>query len=38
MVGHVVKERWRAFSSQWHDDVRRRGDVVVWEFVDGSQK
>ena len=21
---------WRAFNSHWHDDWRRRGDVVVW--------
>ncbi|KAI9794881.1 MAG: glycosylphosphatidylinositol anchor biosynthesis [Peltula sp. TS41687] len=24
------KECWRAFNSHWHDDWRRRGDVVVW--------
>jgi GPI mannosyltransferase 3 len=38
MKGHVVRERWRGFSSQWHDDQRRKGDVVVWQFVDGSQE
>lgn len=31
-TGGAVRERWRGFSSQWHDDERRRGDVVVWEF------
>ncbi|CZR58100.1 related to dolichyl-phosphate-mannose-glycolipid alpha-mannosyltransferase [Phialocephala subalpina] len=37
MKGHKVQERWRTFNSHWHDDSRRTGDVVVWEFVDGSQ-
>jgi phosphatidylinositol glycan class B len=37
MQGFVVKERWRTFNSHWHDDERRNGDVVVWEFVDGSK-
>ncbi|KAE8452483.1 hypothetical protein EG329_000385 [Mollisiaceae sp. DMI_Dod_QoI] len=37
MKGHKVQERWRTFNSHWHDDSRRKGDVVVWEFVDGSQ-
>ncbi|KAL4768743.1 Alg9-like mannosyltransferase family-domain-containing protein [Aspergillus nidulans var. acristatus] len=23
-------ECWRTFNSAWHDDSRRRGDVVVW--------
>jgi phosphatidylinositol glycan class B len=36
MQGFVVKERWRAKNSHWHDDPRRKGDVVVWEFVDGT--
>lgn len=36
MKGFVVKEKWRARNSHWHDDQRRQGDVVVWEFVDGS--
>ncbi|KAL3428269.1 alg9-like mannosyltransferase [Phlyctema vagabunda] len=35
--GFLVKERWRTFNSHWHDDERRKGDVVVWEFVDGSE-
>jgi phosphatidylinositol glycan class B len=38
MKGHVVKERWRTFSSHWHDDERRKGDIVVWGFGDGSQE
>lgn len=38
MKGHVVKERWRGFSSQWHDDERRKGDIVAWGFGDGSQE
>lgn len=37
MKGFVVRERWRGFNSHWHDDLRRKGDVVVWEFVDGSK-
>lgn len=37
MKGFRVRERWRTRNSQWHDDWRRKGDVVVWEFVDGSQ-
>jgi phosphatidylinositol glycan class B len=32
----VVREKWRARNSHWHDDERRQGDVVVWEFGDGS--
>ena len=37
MPGFRVRERWRGRNSQWHDDWRRQGDVVVWEFVDGSK-
>lgn len=37
MKGFFVREKWRARNSHWHDDERRRGDVVVWEFVDGSK-
>ncbi|KAL9048736.1 MAG: hypothetical protein Q9162_007576 [Coniocarpon cinnabarinum] len=29
------RECWRGFNSHWHDDWRRKGDVVVW-CVDGS--
>lgn len=36
MKGFKVKEKWRTKNSQWHDDWRRKGDVVVWEFVDGT--
>ncbi|KAG4436254.1 hypothetical protein IFR05_008273 [Cadophora sp. M221] len=36
MKGFEVRERWRTRNSHWHDDHRRTGDVVVWEFVDGS--
>ncbi|KAH7409133.1 glycosyltransferase family 22 protein [Cadophora sp. MPI-SDFR-AT-0126] len=36
MEGFKVQERWRTRNSHWHDDSRRTGDVVVWEFVDGS--
>ncbi|KAK4549845.1 hypothetical protein LTR36_005146 [Oleoguttula mirabilis] len=24
------RECWRGFNTQWHDDRRRQGDVVVW--------
>ncbi|PQE11360.1 GPI mannosyltransferase 3 protein [Rutstroemia sp. NJR-2017a BVV2] len=27
-----MKEVWREKNSYWHDDSRRRGDVVVWKF------
>jgi phosphatidylinositol glycan class B len=37
MPGFRVMERWRAQNSHWHDDERRRGDVVVWEFMDGTK-
>jgi len=37
MKGFKMRERWRGGNSQWHDDWRRKGDVVVWEFVDGSK-
>jgi phosphatidylinositol glycan class B len=37
MPGWKVQEKWRGFNSHWHDDSRRTGDVVVWEFVDGSK-
>jgi GPI mannosyltransferase 3 len=28
--GSGYAECWRGFNSRWHDDWRRRGDVVVW--------
>ncbi len=37
MKGFKVRERWRTRNSHWHDDRRRTGDVVVWEFIDGSK-
>ena len=37
MPGFQVMERWRGRNSHWHDDWRRKGDVVVWEFVDPSK-
>lgn len=26
----MYEECWRGFNSFWHDDPRRRGDVLVW--------
>jgi phosphatidylinositol glycan class B len=37
MQGCKLRERWRGGNSHWHDHWRRKGDVVVWEFVDGSK-
>jgi phosphatidylinositol glycan class B len=34
MSGRRLRERWRGFNSHWHDDSRRKGMVVVWDFVD----
>ena len=34
--GFVMREKWRTGNTGWIDDQRRMGDVVVWEFVDGS--
>ncbi|KAM0157005.1 hypothetical protein ACHAQE_006169 [Botrytis cinerea] len=31
--GKKMKEIWRERNTQWIDDWRRSGDVVVWEFV-----
>ncbi|CAD6443199.1 3eae5b62-b144-466d-a52d-7c5b5f11ee81 [Sclerotinia trifoliorum] len=31
--GMKMKEVWRERNTQWIDDWRRMGDVVVWEFV-----
>ncbi|KAF2848912.1 glycosyltransferase family 22 protein [Plenodomus tracheiphilus IPT5] len=33
--GTRYRECWRGFNSQWHDDGRRVGDVVVW-CLDGE--
>ena len=30
LVGSAYQECWRGFNSHWHDDWRRKGDVVVW--------
>lgn len=30
LEGSRYEECWRGFNSQWHDDRRRNGDVVVW--------
>lgn len=27
-----MREKWRGKNSHWHDDERRKGDVIVWEF------
>lgn len=35
--GFKMREVWRTGNSLWHDDPRRTGDIVVWEFVDGSK-
>jgi phosphatidylinositol glycan class B len=32
MKGVEFVERWRGKNSDWHDDWRRTGDVVVWEM------
>jgi phosphatidylinositol glycan class B len=34
MKGKALREKWRVGNSDWHDDWRRVGDMVVWEFVD----
>ncbi|RDL41408.1 Mannosyltransferase [Venustampulla echinocandica] len=36
MKGWAVKEKWRTGNTDWIDDSRRKGDVVVWEFVDAN--
>jgi phosphatidylinositol glycan class B len=28
--GKKYRECWREFNTHWHDDWRRRGDVIVW--------
>jgi phosphatidylinositol glycan class B len=28
--GGMYEECWRGFNSFWHDDPRRKGDVIVW--------
>jgi phosphatidylinositol glycan class B len=36
MKGFEVRRKWEGFNSHWHDDQRRQGNVVIWEFVDAS--
>jgi phosphatidylinositol glycan class B len=38
MKGFQIREKWRGGNSMWHDDWRRKGDVIVWEFVEGDGK
>jgi GPI mannosyltransferase 3 len=33
MPGKRLRRRWDLFNSHWHDDWRRVGRVVIWEFV-----
>lgn len=30
LKGAPYRECWRGFNTHWHDDWRRKGDVVVW--------
>lgn len=32
LEGTEYRECWRGFNTHWHDDSRRKGDVVVWCF------
>lgn len=34
MGGWTTKRKWEGFNTHWHDDWRRKGKVVVWEFVE----
>jgi phosphatidylinositol glycan class B len=36
MQGRRLRERWRGFNSHWHDDSRRKGKVIVWDFIDSQ--
>ena len=33
LKGSEMRVKWRGRNSDWHDDSRRVGDVIVWEFV-----
>ena len=33
-VAQYYSQRWRGFNSHWHDDWRRRGDVIAWRRDD----
>jgi phosphatidylinositol glycan class B len=37
LQGSGYGECWRGFNSHWHDDWRRKGDVVVW-CLDSEKK
>jgi Alg9-like mannosyltransferase family len=37
LQGSEYGECWRGFNSHWHDDWRRKGDVVVW-CLNGERK
>jgi phosphatidylinositol glycan class B len=30
LEGSGYMECWRRFNTHWHDDWRRKGDVIVW--------
>jgi GPI mannosyltransferase 3 len=30
LKGSAFRECWRGFNTHWHDDWRRKGDVIVW--------
>jgi len=30
LQGSLYRECWRGFNTHWHDDWRRKGDVIVW--------
>jgi len=35
--GSAYGECWRTYNTHWHDDWRRRGDIVVWCLDPGEQ-
>lgn len=34
---YEVVRKWDGFNSHWHDDERRQGRVVVWEFKERAK-
>ncbi|KAI9704139.1 MAG: hypothetical protein M1836_007000 [Candelina mexicana] len=38
LQGSGYKESWRVFNSHWHDDWRRKGDVIVWRLDVSDQR
>lgn len=34
---HAYKGSWRGFNSHWHDDWRRRGDIVVYKKIQDAE-